>query len=843
MEGTMKSYLFLRFSQFRAFWSARRAIGKAEFLLTSRLYRANQSLKDAGKFSLFFVGITRVTAKPWFLAIVAAAVLQLSNPYLCQLFGSHGFTLPPDSDYVTFLAAISSIGGVFIGLYYAATATVGSAMYARVPSNIRDLLAQDRFGIVYMHFLSFLTYLCLVLICLRLSNLPRIYIAPPLITLAAGVGVFAFVRLGQRVFHLFDPAEFSSPIFEQLRHWMAAVTVKKLKWQDESFQHHAYKQAEKSVTVLETLRDLLLQEQHLSGTPLLAVSKGTAQLLIFYRTKKALIPTNSRWYPQIYRHPEWYRTDDMRLSIATETGTSIEPQTEVNRDWLEERLVPILLDCLTVNVRNAQWENVLAALQHIEKYAITLAAHGWADSAFAVFEQACSRTTEAIKQSSEAARAEAVQKVAIAESLASIPINLSLTLRQRYASFRGTDISARIESIDWSNPRTFYRAGFEDYALSQIEYLSPRLEFERAVEGKEVSPTWYLAELVMQSEAKHFAENIAVLTEKLPDAYEKLRKAFSEAELHWMTAATLSRQWEYWHKLSEQVTVWERAWSEMSDNRKLKELPWAKFDVQSTRIALKPMKTSLLKAMSGLQTRLSVLERPPAYPDYAGQFLHFSGEAVLEALIDEDAELLNGIFTRYFWGCLTQFAKTQSNDGPDWLVTQNLRIASAAVLDLMDVSGYALLFSELHGNKTLWSIVCSEWNRYLADGRKTEAIVALVNFVESGLGAKPRDILRIKWQRRAEEQLVRLPRKPVIGNAWHMANKMEAVHPSHLVRIMASHINSLSHDGIDIFVALYLARKAGSESLRKHFRRRGLAAELGDQQYDSDATSDEVEQE
>jgi hypothetical protein len=225
----MKSYLFLRFAQYRTFWNVRRTIAKAEFLLTSRLYRANQSLKDAGTSSLSLVGIVRVTARPWFLAIVVAAILQLSNPRLCQFFSKHGFSVPDDSDYVTFLAAISSIGGVFIGLYYAAIATVGSAMYAKVPSNLRDLLAQDRFGVVYMRFLSFLTYLCLVLICLRLSHFDRIYIAPPLITFAAGVGVFAFVKLGQRVFHLFDPTEFSSHIFEQLERRMASVTVAKLK--------------------------------------------------------------------------------------------------------------------------------------------------------------------------------------------------------------------------------------------------------------------------------------------------------------------------------------------------------------------------------------------------------------------------------------------------------------------------------------------------------------------------------------------------------------------------------------------------------------------------------------
>lgn len=784
----MKSYLFLRFAQYRTFWTARRIIGRAEFLLTSRLYRANQSLEDAGKSSLFFVGLARVTVKPWFWALVVAAVLQLSNPWLVSFFETLGRSVPADSDYVTFLAAISSIGAVFIGLYFAAIATVGSAMYARVPSNIRDLLAQDRFGIVYMGFLSFLTYLCLVLICLRLSSFERIYVAPPLITFAAGVGVFAFVKLGQRVFHLFDPAEFSSPIFEQLEHWMIAVTVAKLRWGDESFQHHAYKQAERTVRVLETLRDLLLKEEHLSGTPLREVSVRTTRFLMLYRGKKTHIPTASRWYPQINRHREWYRTDDMRLSIATETGTTIEPHTEGNRDWLEERLVPILLDCLSVNVRNSQWENAFAALECIERYATTLAEHGRADSAFAVFQQACSRTTDAMRHVSDGSQAETVHKVGVAERLATIPIAVSLAVRRRYASFRRQDIISSIDGIDWPNPKTYYQAGFEDYVLSQIEYLAPRLAFERAVEGKEASPTWYLAELAMQPEAKQLAESIAVLTHKFPDAYAELRESFSKARLRWMTAATLSRQWEYWHKVSEQTSVWETAWAEISDSRKLKELPWATFDPESTRATLAATKTTLLKAMSRLQTRLGVLERPATYPDYAGQFLHFSGEAILEALIDEDVDLLQDIFARYFVGCLTQFTKLQPEGGPAWLVAQNMRIASAAVLDLMDVSGYALLLSELYGNGALWTIVRSTWDRYLTETGKIEAIVALVGFVESGATGNPRDILRIRWQQRIEGALAQVPRKPVDDDAWYRANETEAMHKSRLVQVIASRV-------------------------------------------------------
>ncbi|WP_152036572.1 hypothetical protein [Burkholderia pyrrocinia] len=835
----MKTQLFLRFAQYRVFWSARRTIGRIAFLFTSRLYKANQSLKDARTNSLSLVGIGRVTAAPWFRAIVVASILQLSNPWLCRLFGKLGYSVPNDSDYVTFLAAISSIGGVFIGLYYAAIATVGSAMYAKVPGNLRDLLAQDRFGNVYMQFLSFLTYLCLVLICLRLSNLDRIYIAPPLVTLAAGVGVFAFVRLGQRVFHLFDPAELSSHIFEQLHRSMSSVTVGRLKWQDKSFQHHAYKRAEKSVTVLETLRDLLLQEAHLSGAPLLEVSLRTTRFLMFYRTKRAWIPTNSLWYQQIYRHAEWYRTDDMRLSVATETGTSVSPKTEVNHEWLEERLIAVLLDCLAVNVRNAQWENAIAALQHIEHYTTLLAKLGRGDFAFTVFQQACSRTTDAIKQSSNAVQAETVQKVAVAEALASLPIAISLALRERYASFRRADVVARIEGINWSNPTTYYQAGFEDYVLSQIEYLAPRLEFEQAVEGKKISPSWYLGELALQPQAKHFVKNIAVLMDDLPEAYAMLRETFSAVDLHWMTAATLSRQWEYWHKLAEQVAVWQGAWSEMSDNRKLTELPWAKFDIDSTRVKLGPMKSALLKAMSNLQTRLSPLERPPTYPDYAGQFLHLSGEALLQALLDGDTELLRDVFDRYFVGCLAEFGKLQSSEGPDWLVKQNLRIAAAPVLDLMDVSGYALLLSELHGNRALWSIVRSTWDRYFAEPQRLAGIVALVNFVESGLGATSRDILRTRWQRLVEDKLEQLPRKPVEDKSWYMTNQTEAVHPSSLVRAMASRTSSLNYEGTDIFIGLYVARNPGAKNLQEHWQRSELSDELAGEEYNVDTSDDE----
>ncbi|OJA63294.1 hypothetical protein BGV70_25185 [Burkholderia ubonensis] len=208
-------------------------------------------------------------------------------------------------------------------------------------------------------------------------------------------------------------------------------------------------------------------------------------------------------------------------------------------------------------------------------------------------------------------------------------------------------------------------------------------------------------------------------------------------------------------------------------------------------------------------------------------------------MLDGDIEILRDVFDRYFVGCLTEFGKLQSSDGPDWLIKQNLRIAAAPVLDLMDVSGYALLLSELHENKALWSIVRSTWDRYFAEPQRLTGIVALVNFIESGLGATPRDILRTRWQRLVEEKLELLPRTPVKDKSWYMANETEAVHPSLLVRTMASRTSSLNYDGTDIFIALYVARNPGAKNLQEHWKRSGLSDELAGEEYNVDTSDGE----
>ncbi|QJP09350.1 hypothetical protein [Pseudomonas multiresinivorans] len=199
----MRKFLNFRIIDVKGYWEARKLMAKTQFS-----YRANKHVvKEGVRRGIDDTRSLIVTLKSTLLSIAIAAItvgaLVAVDHLAAPKLENWGWKFPSDADYITFLAAVAGMGGVFIGLYYAALTSVGSAIYAKVPNNIRVLLARERSGSVYMRFLSTLTVLCVMLIALRLVGLSKILVAIPLIAVLAGMGVIAFVRLGKTAFNFF----------------------------------------------------------------------------------------------------------------------------------------------------------------------------------------------------------------------------------------------------------------------------------------------------------------------------------------------------------------------------------------------------------------------------------------------------------------------------------------------------------------------------------------------------------------------------------------------------------------------------------------------------------------
>lgn len=823
----MNERLILALSQTRLFWTLRTAATRVSFWIGSKIFGAQYTLKEEKTNYSSLRHLFRITQKPLFFAVGFATICQYVDPFLLPYYKMLGIEVPADGDYVTFFAAVSSIGGVFIGLYYAGISAVGGAIYATVPNNLRELLAYERRGNVYMRYLAFLTFFCLTLIAFRLTGFTRLYIAVPLVATLAGVGIFAFVKLGQQAFYFFDPTTLSGHIFEQLQHWLSVVKAGGYRWQDKSFQHHAYRQSSRVLDTLDTLSDFTASKPHLSGASFINLTENLLRFLIHYEFAKRHIPTDSSWYGQRSQHRDWYRTDDSRVSIAHLTGTALQPDVAVDREWVEDRLIPIIRKCIEKNLTEKQYEDVHALLEYVDAYLKVLAKEGAVERAFKFVDQIASVVLGQFSQDPDGKiiQTDVLEKLAVAERLSSLPITIALGYRELVVSLNRASIEQKMSSVFWDDNEDIYNKGFPTYCLGRLEWFRPRLEFEKRVEGLGITPLWYQTELVCQIECDQFSANVKALVATGVAFYKHAIDKALGFKYPWLAAAIMSREWEYWHKVENQMEIWPEKWSDLSGTRRIEGLPWSELDVNRLRSDGKKRQHELLTLMSQQGMLLALLSRPEGYPDYAGQFLHTAGEVALDALLTNNGGLLVSIFEPYLHGCLLRFDSLRPKGAnTDWRAQQDFKVAAAALLDVMDVSGYAKLLSEFHGNNALWEIVTKAWDAYLARNREQSPLSLLavaIAFTEAGFEIPHRAVLRTTWQQKIDRQLASVPRHDVFHRG-SLSSETAIDHDSALVRVFAQERYSSFHDGIDVFIAFYLRSVEGGGGLDFGARRRDL---------------------
>jgi hypothetical protein len=263
----------------------------------------------------------------------------------------------------------------------------------------------------------------------------------------------------------------------------------------------------------------------------------------------------------------------------------------------------------------------------------------------------------------------------------------------------------------------------------------------------------------------------------------------------------------------------------LSSNRKIEGLPWAEFDFDKLKVNSDNRQKELLKLMAQQNLLLALLSRPEGYPDFAGQFLHTSGEVAFDALLDNDVALLKSVFGPYLFGCLLRFDSLRPKSAStDWRVQQELKIATASLLDLMNVSGYAKLFADFYGNEMLWNEVTAVWNKYLAEKRDQSPIPLLtgaIGFTEAAFEIPHRAILRSSWKEKINWKLQDVPRHEVFRRQV-LGSDTIIDHDSALVRIFAQGPFGSLHDGIDIFVTFYLRSLDASKDVDLGWKRRDL---------------------
>ena len=262
----------------------------------------------------------------------------------------------------------------------------------------------------------------------------------------------------------------------------------------------------------------------------------------------------------------------------------------------------------------------------------------------------------------------------------------------------------------------------------------------------------------------------------------------------------------------------------------------SKFDINELKEKKNQREKELLELMSEKNVLLSLLSRPKSYPDFGGQFLHTVGEGLLINMCKKDCEMVETLFKRYFGVCLLEFQKLRPKEiGADWRSLNNMKIAAALLLDLMDISGYAYLLSEYHDEPLLKEPIEQAWSTYLneeSENQRLQFFAAAVSFTESSFEIAHRSMLRHGWKQIIQELLKnvkhkKIPSIPSSRISIQFEPDTIPIHKSPLVRVFAWHAEFLSYDGIDIFIAKYIRNCEGGKDLDFGWRRhRDLREEI-----------------
>ena len=817
----VRNTLFLRLSQFRGFWKARHAWERLGLLVFGRLFR----LKSRGQHEIrrgrSSLHVIKLTAGGVLLTIALAAVLQYTNSYVAPILGKLGFNIDQDAEshYVALLAALTSAGGIFIGLYYAAISAIGGGIYARVPNDLRRLLAQERLGSAYMRFLALLTVLGLTFLGFHVVGLEPVVLAVPLMVLVGGVAVIGFVRLGARAFYLSDPTSLSSSLLEELQGSYQQIQAGGFRWSDELFQNRAHAIAQAHVETLDTVADLAAGEPHLNGRPFSNLSKALLSLLQGYETARPRIPTKSNWYGKRFVFKDWYRARHGETRIAHETSTPLQPTTVSDPRWLEAKLLPIVYRCLAVNAEQKRHDIVIHIVECLRSYTLKLAQEHNPGFAFEVTEAIFRNLSDLILGGEDGeTEVSSLGRLAICERIAHLPVAVLLGYVEARKNDGRDEILNRIQRIRWQSLESIYLAGFKEPVLETLEWLRPRVEFEQQLEGQQVSPRWYLCELIAQSEVKNLALAMECLHDRARRLYEEWRKLANDADDILMEATILAVEGEYLSKLNHHVSVLNDLWESLTSEKRIDGLSWPSMDASGFETQRRDHEVTLLGAMSKHDMLVRLYPRKEAFPDYAGQFLHTIGEAVFKAVCMNDCKALQRLFNPYLYGTIRKLSALMPEQGVESAsdAAGKTRVAVAPLLDLMHISGYAYLFSEYYESELLKQSVRKVWDRYLSGEKAKHRLDLLAHAVfltESRIMEIPyRGVVRTKWKQTVRRCLRNLETKEVLCRGSIFP---EAVvqHESPLVRIFAERQLDVPYDGMDIFISQYIRQRNDGKEL------------------------------
>ena len=714
------------------------------------------------------------------------------------------------------ISTVVTVGGVFLGLYFAAVSTVAGGLFLRAPRNLQRLFLREKKGSQYIKLLAFTTLVGVFYLLQRVFDYHMSQLGPVMMTALAAYAIIRFTVLGIQAFYFINPIEACATVTGDAARAIDRSTVGGHGWNKDYLQNHHRKIADGSIKTLSSLVEFGIEAFHLSGEQLLDVSRYVAGLLDYYSRRKVKIPTTSLWFRDRSQYQNWLFADADHIGIALSTGTQLQPKSFKEQTWFEAECIDLLLKLFDHFSEKKQWAEAQASIEILVTFLEKVGRNIEQVTAKLVFEKIGEILPRSISRMIEDKTVEASAIAAIFDSFGRIPLGALLGYFKYVDQSSGDLVEKQIQSVDWLSQESIYLSELPIGLVPSMETTATRLANEVRIEGRILSPDWYILTITSQEYLFVLKRYFEFIRTTPVDLYRKSAEDCFAREQYVLAAHFVQRWIEFSNKLSACLWSFDKLVKDCAKHKHVVDLPWVEIDFEAERKMVEQIDKEAVDFLAKLLPKLPLPSSSGGsdLPDHFGQAYFFAMQAGYQACIENDDERFRKIFPVLFQASLNAYdAARKQTDG--WTQDSQIIFSSEPLEDLLTLCGYAKIYSELFNNEKLWRICEHAWDIYLKSVDAKEMIrllFALFSYRDSKFVIMPRATFRTHWGMRLHQKMLEMKLTTDLSATPRYSPKC-INHPSPLIRVIGSRGDLMSPEPRQIFIVTFLAKHPAASDL------------------------------
>ncbi len=729
--------------------------------------------------------------------------------------------------YESLVAAIIGVEGFLLAMFYATMGIVVSTSYQQVPAEIRQLFVRERSSQLFTR--SVVRTLLLAILILGVAQLghePSALALTVLVVLAAFT-VVTLVAVGTRLFNFFDLTSLSTQLPRRFSRASRAALSTSSK-PDETTQLAAHDEAARVLRLYRQLTKLLAT----SNTTEVAGPRRLLSRALHtwdgYSRVKSSIPTDSRWFRRVPEHRDWLTMDHTRLSLALSTRTSIQPELVPDRLWVEKEVAQVVEDLLPTLWSEHEWEAAVDATDELISLTGALAERWQIEEALLVHRVvARSLLSAPAGVSPTATKAGALSELSELASTERSVFTLVAVLLGFVRPLQ--DFSAGRLLPLWEaavqKPAGPYTVSAPHHVLSVLERLAAGIEIEVRAEGRRVSPGWWVAHHGAKAMSTTIVENTDQILDEVASAVVEPLESTSTDQNADTAAVSVFAALELASKLKAHIPLVDDALQQLAKSRRTEASDDHWPGARNWLEQIEQMERRIVEHLATVSVRLAP-ELDRGRPDLFGHAYRTIFEECFRSIVDGQTDVAERLLPPVFFASERARARLSSAlDDESW--RNQFVLASEPVIDLMELSGCAILMQELD-ETGVWDQMRGTWDGILSEPSSTGLPVLLAGTLAAREGVFEMTSGDIERTRRKQNLDRVLESRGIVDT--HMLDPFETEpripHRSAIVSAFAPSDMGSFAELADLFVVHYLIARPGGDDLQLSARAQSLRERL-----------------